>query len=76
MHIRILVTPHSCTYNHCANGATCHSIGIQSYYCECPAGYKGILCDECKYVSSTCSTDTYRRNIYHTETCEYNKISI
>lgn len=38
-----------CLSNPCQNGGTCQD-GASSYTCVCPQGYKGMRCDNGKYV--------------------------
>ena len=42
--------PNACVPNPCQNGATCHSILVNEYHCECTSGYYGDKCDFSKYL--------------------------
>lgn len=35
--------PNACDSNPCAHFGTCHLTTLESYECECIAGYKGML---------------------------------
>jgi len=42
--------PDLCANNPCKNGATCHSIPFDDYYCQCATGYHGPNCNTSKYA--------------------------
>ncbi|KAK3730046.1 hypothetical protein QZH41_009561 [Actinostola sp. cb2023] len=49
-----------CQNNPCRNGATCQRTGVDlsDFYCSCPIGYKGTICDveevSCAIAGSSC----------------------
>ena len=61
--LNIFSDTNECASNPCQNGATCID-AVNSYTCNCAAGYEGTLCQTSMYFTPRCWISMFAFNLY------------